>query len=307
MSKEILHLQEVNPRIELAPKTDAIFTVDKLLISDVTGNHLYLGWLPDQNQLRVAKFSVFPDGSKREWKGYLRASSQQIATAVPIALVSRMQQPSVGLVTSYIDGPSLAEVHTETDLYQLGTELRKLHTIALPGYGYFSENTPQFQTPWEYLSFWFDKTLRYVEDNPSIYALFKQLHDCASSRIYSFSSSFIHRDVRLENVFADAEGIKFIDFEWWQGGDPMDDVAISLYHWLITNKHLDSFKLLIAGYYQEGHMTDKERTGIGFYLLLQALRFVSFCERNNPKHNAEAYQNLNKVILYINSEHLQRF
>lgn len=176
----------------------------------------------------------------------------------------------------------------------------------VPGYGYFTKGIPQFQTAKEYLAFWFNKTLPYIENSSSMYAFFKQLHDAASIRIYSFSPSFIHKDARLENVLVDSDGIKFIDFEWWQGGDPMDDIAISLYHWVRADNHPEAFGPIIAGYFGENRMTDQERIAISFYLLLQALRFVSFCERMNPVHKVDAYRNLDKIIQFINSEHLYK-
>lgn len=306
MSKEIFHLQvqDANQETELQITDNTTFEVDSTITSKLTGNELYFGWLPKRDSLKCAKFSVFGNGSQREWDGYLLAFSHKVPTATPVALVSREQKPRLGIITDRVHGPSIEAAPTEAQLHQVGIELRKLHAISVPGYGYFAKAVPQFRSAQEYLSFWFEKTLPYIEKKPSVYALFKQLHDAASVRIYSFSPSFIHKDVRLENVLVDAGGIKFIDFEWWQGGDSMDDIAIALYHWVRTEKRPDSFKPIVDAYFKGSAVTDQERITISFYLLFQALRFVSFCERINPAHKAEAYQYLDKIIEYIDSEHL---
>lgn len=131
MSKEILHfqVQDVNTETTIKVCNDITFEVHSCFSSDLTGNQLYVGWLPTKDWLTVAKFSAFDSGSSREWDGYLMAFSHHIPTATPIALVSRERRPHQGLITDYIDGPSLGETHTEDQLYQVGTELRRLSLL----------------------------------------------------------------------------------------------------------------------------------------------------------------------------------
>jgi Ser/Thr protein kinase RdoA (MazF antagonist) len=216
-------------------------------------------------------------------------------------LVSRDGAPKDGLVTDFVDGAPLSKVYSEEQLYELGRELRKLHGIIQPGFGNITNGVAQFNSAREYLEFWFEKTLPFIENNQSAYIHFRNLHDSASGRIYDSKPSFIHRDMRLENIFPNNNGVKIIDFELWQGGDPMDELAISLYDWIITDRNINSYNVLLSGYHQDKPMDDKEITSLNFHLLMRSFRFISFCERINPKFKAEAYQNLDKVLAYLNN------
>lgn len=300
MSREMFQVRETALNTEYQSGEKLSFGVLKQIPSEVTGNYVYMGSLGDQKKLFVLKYPLTVGSGKREWQGYLIANSNQISTATPIILVAREQMPKDGLVTSFVEGTPLSKECSEKQLFELGKELRKLHRITQPGFGNIENGVAQFGSAREYLEFWFGKTLSFIENNQSAYECFKRLYDSASGRIHNLKPSFIHRDMRLENVFSDVNGVKIIDFELWQGGDPMDELAISLYDWLITNRSMDSYKILLSGYHQGEHMDDGEINSLNFHLLMRSFRFVSFCERINPKFKTEAYQNLDKVLSYLN-------
>ena len=286
-------------------KTELEFKTEKYFIANYSGSHFYLGKIYKEHKKSIVKFSVFEGGAVREWDGYTLAFSHNIATAKPIALVTREQNPQVGLITEYIPGLSLEDEYTNQHLFMFGNELHKLHAIVVSGYGHISNSGPHFQSTQDYLNFWFDKLLPYIEKQSDANSLFKELQDAASQRIYQQDPRFIHGDPKLENVFKLNNNIKLIDFEWWQGGDPMDDLSVTLYHIVRTGKNISVFNQIIDGYFQDtDKMSDIQKVSLNFYLLLSAIKVISFSEGMNPTKVNEAYKDLDKIIRYIGTEHL---
>lgn len=306
MQKELLYpleTRESNP-----PNSDFYIDVGQKLQTSYSGNELYYATL-FQNRPVVVKFSVFNQVAKREWNGYVLAFENQVHTPEPIALVARDREPTIGFITTHLTGPLLSEVDSDERTFLLGKELNKLHAIALPGYGYLSEDGSfQFENMDAYLQYWFDKTIPFLQNQPKAAQLLHQLHDLCQSRLSRIKSSFLHHDVKKDNMIYNDDGnIYLTDFEWWQGGDPLDDLALYLYHSLRTNQGDARFSTLLQGYFEDSaHLTDKQRTALMFYLLLGGSRVVSFCSRVIPDKLPEAESDLEKSVQYIDSEKIFR-
>lgn len=303
---ETLRVIDAHKRPDLIPGHEYEFSVQRTIHSPCTGNILYVGSFNDDKRQIVAKFSVFKEGSNREWNGYTTAILQDVSTAIPVALVSKKSHAKKGVLTEFIDGPLLDSTPTDFLLYRFGRELGKLHTIIVPGYGYFKNFLPQFRSAQEYQIFWLGKILPYIEKSADTYPLFKNLHDNASLTIYTDQPVFLHKDARLDNAIADHDGVRLLDFESWQGGDPMDDLAISLFSWITSDINISQFRHVIDGYFSDKNITDHQRTLVNYYLLFRAFRLIKLAEDDNSAKLQERYQNLNKIVSFITSEQIYK-
>lgn len=303
--KETVRIIDTYKQREVIPGQEYEFFIERTIHSDCTGNVLYVGSFDDK-QPAVAKFSVLKGGSSREWEGYTTATSHDVSTAIPVALVSKKGHAKKGIVTEFIDGPMLDTIPNDFLLYCFGKELRKLHAIIVPGYGYCKNSLPQFRSAQEYQNFWLGKILPVIEKSVDTYPLFQDLHDNASLSIYAGQPVFLHKDARLYNAIVDQDSIRLLDFESWQGGDPMEELAISLFSWITSDGDTNQFKHVMDGYFRNTNMTDHERILIDYYLLFRAFRLIKLAEDDCSPKVLKRYENLHKIVAFITSEQIYK-
>lgn len=307
MRVEDLTLHQVNEGMALQEGTSVPFRQERIFKAEYTGNQFWVGKFESRNELFIVKFSVFPGGSSREWDGYNLAFRHGVSTVFPVASVSKQSDPKQGMVTLYVDGDLLDEKATPDQIFRFGKELCKLHSINTQEFGYISQGKGQFTSVQAYFQFWLDRTLPYIEANPSAYIKFRELYDQSFGRIQTIVPRFLHRDPKLDNVITAESGIKLIDFEWWQGGDPVDDISVALYHWIRSNRSPDQFKILLNGYYDaKNQPNENEKSSLGLYLLITAARVINFCKKNNPNRMLEAYDDFEKIIKYLTADNISK-
>lgn len=269
--------------------------------SEYNGNSLIHGELEDSRAV-ILKFSRITSGASREWAGLTRAYSYGLSVPKPVARITREQKPTEGFIMEKIEGSTFNIQSSELLKFKLGQELKRMHTIVLPGFGAIDtdENKPQFIQMEDYIEFWLNRTLPYVSENNSVERLLKQLYRGAQSHILSQEPRFIHRDIQDNNTFESEDSrIVIIDFEWWQGGDPIDDLAVYLYHTIRLNSPLKEYQAFMQGYCGGRELSDLETHALYYYLVLAASRVVSYCSRLNRSRLGEAESDLLKVMMFI--------
>ena len=93
--------------------------------------------------------------------------------------------------------------------------------------------------------------------------------------------------------------ISILDFEWWQGGNPLDDLGTNLFYSLRANEPYELYQFFLQGYFNGKSITNEQMHSILFYTMLAASRVVSFCTRTNTEKLGEALTDLNKTLEFI--------
>lgn len=267
--------------------------------SEYTGNAIYFGRLEDSSDV-VLKFSQLEEGAEREFNGLVLANTHGIPSPRAVALIHREERPSNGFIMQKIEGIPFTEVGNSEQEFQLGLVVRQLHEIKLPYYGPLGDHVMKFDTAKQYLDYWLQRTLPYIGEQSEASKLLADLFTQGKDHILNQEPRLLHRDTQDNNVYVQPNGnIAIIDFEWAQGGNPLDDIGVYLYHAIRTNKPQDKIDAFFRGYFKEHELSNLDKYDLMFHLVLAAGRTVSFCARMNSNGLEEAEANMSKIVLYV--------
>lgn len=273
--------------------------INKEFTSEYVGTPICFGTLEDGTEV-VLKFNNLDGGAEREFFGLTLAFNNQIPTSRPIAMITRDSDSRLGFLMEKVDGKPFREFGSELHEQLFALALLKLHSIQVSGYGTIHTGKAQFKNYNDYLKMWLDKTTPYMEMNGGDMSLFYRLKQQGDSHMKSQTPKAIHRDPKDENVLITPDNkISLIDFEWVQGGNPLDDVAVYLYHAIRTNKDPSRIQAFMNTYFKGRELNSGEKHDLLFHLMLASGRTVSYCSRFNQGHLSEAVKDMNKVTDYI--------
>lgn len=277
---------------------DILVTLTESFSSAYIGSSLMHGELENGRGVTL-KFSRIQGGTEREYAGLALAYNHGISVPEPIAIVTREEEPTNGLILERVYGETLAQSSSPEKRQRFGQEVRKLHDIDVPGFGILSGDVSQFQEMEPYVGSWLAKILPYLkEDEGKI--LLMDLWNQAKPIVLAQKPVFLQHDVNDNNVMVDAQGkLTLLDFEWWQGGDPMDDLGLYLYHNVRQDKPEDEYRDFLLGYNQGQPLDDSQKLDLLFHTVLAAGRVVSFCARLNPSRLEEAQKDFDKITHYV--------
>lgn len=268
-------------------------------VSEYVGNHILFGLLDDGKEV-VIKFNRIAGGAVQEFNNLLLANSFNVPSPRAIGIVQDKEESGVGFMMEKASGISLDEADGIDPECALAKAVRTLHAISLPGYGPIIRGKPQFDSSSDYHDFWLERIIPFIED-PTTTHLLEDLYNENREFILSQSPVFIHRDLKGSNVLVNPPDISIIDFEWAQGGNRNDDLAVYLYHAIRLDRSNDNVDAFFNEYFGGKKMPDQEKYNLLFYLLLAAGRVVSFSARMNRERLGEAERDLKKVVNYIDS------
>ncbi len=266
--------------------------------SDFQKSDLVYGKLSNDSSM-LFKFPVIQENVAREWEGLVIAHRAGVSVPTPLGQLEREEDPRLGLAMEFVDGRSLVDDTNPDIRYKLGHEVRKMHEIRLSAYGIQNEEVPIFKTEADFDNHWLSLTLPFIPEGEGKGSLVNILYDGDSKRNKS-DARFLHRDLNSSNVIIRSDNsVCIIDFEWWQGGNPMDDLGGYRYHALRTSESPILYQAFEEGYFNGKPVPDLDKKNILFYTLLSAFRVVRFSARTQQSRVNESIYNLNRTIDYI--------
>lgn len=269
--------------------------------SEFTNNVVYSGEMEDGSDV-VVKFSQLDEGAEREFRGLVLANAHDISSPKAISMIRRGERPSTGFIMQRVKGVQLSEVDSIENESRLGSVVSKLHKINLPHYGPLGDRSAKFNSAEAYLNYWIQKTMPYIGEKSEAARFLDKFFTLGKEHILAQEPKLIHRDIQENNVYVQQDGkVVLIDFEWSQGGNPLDDIGVYLYHAIRTNKSQHKTEAFFNGYFKDHRLSSLERYDLLFHLVLAAARTVGFCTRMSRDRLEGAKVDMDKVVSYVNT------
>lgn len=273
--------------------------INKKFASEFVGTPIYFGTLEDGSEV-VLKFNSLEGGAEREFFGLTLAYNNQVPTSRPISMITRDSDPSLGFMMEKVEGKPFRDFSTEFHERLFALVLLKLHSIEVGNFGLIHTGEAINISYSDYLDMWMKKTVPYMSENGADMNLFHHLKNQGDSHMRNQTPRLLHRDPKDENVLITPDGqVSLIDFEWSQGGSPLDDIAVYLYHAIRTDKQPSRVNEFMRAYFGEKDLDSAKKHDLLFHLMLASGRTVSYCSRFNTERLDEAVLNMNKTTDYI--------
>ena len=309
-----LHFHEIAPQYQ-ANLTGVIdsgaavaMRVTRVFPAPFTGSTVVVGDLPKVSHQVVLKIAPNAKSIRREWEGLLHVTGLDGKCQQPVALV-QTAQGQLGLLSEYIEGEVLKNSSEVARRAQVGERMRELHE-RVPVHGEEWRKSPmrEFHAFLEAIERWqhdsdFLQHIRHTLALPILERLAREL--TTHKRIES--PAFIHTDIHDEQVLISQEGVAILlDFEQWQEGDPVDDLAIYLFHILRNGAPLEYFQAALAGYGSLDFLVHvvQLRTVLAFHTLFFATRAVRMFARYRPEYLPLSVHTLEEVCRFLATDAL---
>lgn len=267
--------------------------------SEFIGSTILYGTLENSQDV-VCKLSEIPGGAEREWEGLQIAFLHGISTPTPIALVEFGEKATEGIISEEVSGNLFNNSNSTSLEFSLGQLTKELHQIPQPGWGVIKQGIPEFKSPLEYYKKWLEMTLPQIGNNQLKPNILLELFNRGRGHILTQPPVFIHKDLKDSNIIVTPKNsLVIFDFEWWQGGNPLEDVGVRLYHSIRSQKPNILFQNFLEGYFGKTSLTSLELYDLMFHTIFSAARVVSFTARRNISFLDEAKSDYIKTESYI--------
>lgn len=278
-----------------SPGQSIIFTAAESFQTSETGSMITFGNLTDRTPV-ILKASKT---ARHEWLAYEILPYESVKVPRPIALVE-MGSGEAGMLVERIAGRPLKESANREDFLVAGVAMRGLHQVLVSQFGHadMGNSTSDAGVYYEGRMNSVKHVLRRQARPDQIEVVYKSL----DGRVSTTQPVFLHHDLTYSNVLVTDHNVCLIDFEWWQGGDPMEDLAIALFHELRNTQTDRWFKAVLEGYQSEEKLPDERRRAIGFHLLLYCLEYINFTEPDHTHLSSKA-----KRYLALSREHAENY
>lgn len=257
--------------------------------------------------LIAAKFSTMPGGAEREWRGLVAIHNVGVSVPRPIALVKNNHE-QLGLVSSFVQGYDLITNQHPRDHFNFGGAVKSMHDLVQTnGAEWTRLGKNDFAHYDRYINHCGDLIKNGVVGSKRGHELLKLFAAALGKRLGQLKPTFTHYDLHDKQVIIDSlSKLHLIDFERWREGDPLDDLAIYLFHSLRMNRPYEFFIEFTRGYLNNAHFTDMEKSVINFYLLYSGFMSVDYFRRFRESELPFAIAQMDKVVQYVSEERLMK-
>ena len=277
-------------------------------LTPFTGSLIIHGNTSDKS-IVTAKFSTLPGGAENEWLGQTTAFRAGVQSPKPIALIQDSTN-RLGIVSRHIDGTDLMKTNEKKDFLDFGSIIKKMHSdIIVDGSIWNRLGKDNFIYYDKYINQWLNLINSGIINSPRVHELLKLYARALESRLPYVKPVFTHYDLHDGQVLKDVivHKLHLIDFERWREGDPLDDIAIYLYHNLRMNRPQEFFIDFTRGYLSSKKFSDLEKGVINFFLLFTSFKSVDYYQRFRSKDLPVALTQLEKVEKYVSEEKLFKY
>src|SRR3989344_1709089 len=274
------------------------------LLSPYTENVVFFGYGEDGEHLAI-KFSPKAD---REWEALQKTTQYGIDSPRPYAIIinngcslCRSLYGDKGIIMKKVEGINLYQAEDNSYKMLLGKIIRSMH-----------ERIPVIGEEWgeqgydiSYYISLLDKLEIPVKETEVARLLLKGFIDTVEGRNKQINPRFVHHDLHDDQVrLTPSKRLAIIDFEDWIEGNPLDDIAIYLFHNLRTKQPEANFVDFVKGYTGGHRFADDDNSVIGFYLLLTGLQMVDHFSRFTPQDLHYSLRYLDRCTNFIREERL---
>jgi aminoglycoside phosphotransferase (APT) family kinase protein len=290
---ETLYPQELNP---------ISVQIRQRLTSSFTGSTLLFG-RTEANEKVVIKTSAYPEGNANEWEGLKKISSTGLPTQQGI-MIGKLSDGSSGLVTKEVEGEPLTDIPSEDQRRDIGTQLKNIHSSTKISGDEWEKSGKQTFTYYDWhLAYWRKNADTVSPICRQAISILDTLVEAASRYFQSTTPVFTHQDLHDGQVIVNSNNDKIlIDFENWKEADPLDDIAMYLFHSIRENSPKAFYSELSNGYFDGRKTTDQENSVLAFDTLFFALRAVGYFHKFKLPYFNTAIDNLRLVNHYIDKE-----
>jgi len=286
------------------PPSDFKFQVSKELTMSFSGSHISYA-TNESNGKFVLKQATKPEKTIHEWEGLQKLSEYPLPIQEPVGLAND-QNGQLTLISKEVVGKPVYQ--TEQGRVLLGKSIRELHHIVQVDNNFWiTSGKPNFTFYNSAIDRWHGENIPELQKTGKIVSLIYNLSSEISEHLQTVRPSFLHNDVHDGQGFIVNNNCVLIDFEQWGISDPIEDIALYLYHQIRIGKEDVHFEQFIQGYIPDGKLTDKEKNATAFYLLYFASRAAAFFYLKRLDYYQIGLGNLLKSVKYIESEKLWKF
>ena len=283
------------------PQTPFDISAYKEFNTEFYNNKIIFGTNPNNQEL-VIKFPSVLGHAQHELLGYESARKAGILVPKTYGLI-KDSRGNIGLVTEKVIGKNLFDQNVHGAKHKLGSIVRSLHDLVI-----INENDNNLQTFEIYdsnISTWKNSPMTSFLESMLIFDIISQFSFATADMLEHDRQTFTHQDLHDAQIIVDYKAdINIIDFEEWRKSNPMEDIAIYLYHGLRTKRPDEDFKNFTDGYLRLDRFTDSEKKVISFYLLYFSLKMEMIYFNTHQKFLAYATHSLNRSVSYVNQEKL---
>jgi len=271
-------------------------------ISPFTGSRLLFGFMEDGREV-VVKYSVYPEGPRREWEGLQRVSAANVPAQNPISLAKDSKNKLV-LVTERVLGEILMKVPGDEKRNELGKIVRLMHESVQIDGNEWANRIQDEKYHQKYFEFWEQLGISEISPTSIASLQLRDLLDVVSSHFPQIFPSFIHNDLHEDQViYSSMNGNKLIDFEVWKEGDPLFDIGMYLFHSLRGEYPSEYAQEFISGYFGKD-VSELEKLTVIFYTLFIGMRAVGYFAKFRPDYLPTAISNLRLSSKFVESEQI---
>lgn len=295
----LLSLDHIDPSYK---GSSQVFTPINEFPAEFSGSKIIFA-ADDHGKDVVLKYSVYPNGAKREWQGLQKVAHYEFIQQ-PVLLGLDQETDQTVLVTKKMSGQILSQNDESQHRFTLGTMLAQIHNETnIPGeewdrsqkadFGYFQKSLENWKWPEK------QKLFSQTFALPLLQYLWRSIESLPKRM-----PSFTHQDLHEGQVLLQSENLGIIDFEFWLEADPLEDLAIYLFHLIREKQPLSRLSPLLEGYFLDKDFSEDDKLLISFYTLFIAARAVSFFSQNRPSYLPTALSSLNRVTEYVDTQQL---
>lgn len=262
-------------------------------ITQFNGSTIIIGESDGRNL--VVKFSAYPWGAQREWRGLRKVFAAGIPSPTPVAFIPG-EKP--GIITEYIPGKGLQDDPDISLRYNLGILIRNMH-----------ERVSTEGTEWhgkDDFTYYDQKIAQWGKDHIGGVAIdiMQELAIDIGNSFKLVEPAFTHHDLYDHQAIINEDGLYLLDFEFWRESHPLDDLSSYLMNTIRTESYTDYFWEFCRGYGSERNFTEEQKKIIAFLLLFTSCQSLEFYKNDRPRDLQKPTNDHEKAISFVKEESL---